>query len=658
LQKLKIILQYKGFCIFLIGLSIAYVLWYKTFTNEIFLEAESIGIISELKKGTNSITIKTKEQPNVLYQYYFQNEEECISFFKKLAYGMKIKINGYGTAFSHATIPNTFDQKNYYGSLGIYTNYQVEQIEILEESKSIFYSIKNSFIKRAREDPYYSLFLVGIKEYDLTSYKNLGVSHLFSLSGMHLIFFMNMLQILLKKFKWKNSLIFFIFLLYLFILGPIPSFLRAFLFYYGNKVFLKFRIDLPKWMILGYIFFLMNLIFPYYLFNTGYLLSFVVSFGILYCQRKEKGVKALLWISVISFLYSLPIIINMNYEINVLSIFFNLLYVPFVSSYLFPLAIISFVIPFLYPLFYYSYSFMEMFSAMLEQMQLIILIPKLSWFIMVVYYGLLLLFRTKIIYFPLLCFVILSQKISFQKNYEVYFLDVGQGDCALFISPYQKEIIMVDVGGKMTNEGYDFRTANKIEIFLKSKGINKIDLLIISHGDTDHSLNALYLKDYIKHVMINQGDYNFVEQELLFLSIPPIDYQSKYFLIKQYPTKLYNNENDNSLIIQIEMLDYSFLMLGDISAEVELELLQKYKITTNVVKIAHHGSKTSSNSFFLKSLNYQIGIISVGKNYYGHPNSEVVNRVLEYGSVYTTLEYGTILFEIEERRRTISFYSP
>ena len=163
------------------------------------------------------------------------------------------------------------------------------------------------------------------------------------------------------------------------------------------------------------------------------------------------------------------------------------------------------------------------------------------------------------------------------------------------------------------------------------------------HGDFDHMGEAINLvKDYkVDKVIFNCGEFNELEKELIkVLEKKKISYYScinridnLYFL----QTKEYDNENDNSNVIYTEINNYTFLFMGDAGVEKEKDILEEYNISNiDVLKVGHHGSKTSSSDSFINEINPKYSIISVGKNNrYGHPNNEVLNT-LSNSKIYRT----------------------
>ena len=180
---------------------------------------------------------------------------------------------------------------------------------------------------------------------------------------------------------------------------------------------------------------------------------------------------------------------------------------------------------------------------------------------------------------------------------------------------------------------------------------------------------AINLVDHFKveKVIFNCDEFNDLENELIKVldkkKIPyyscikelNIDDNKLYFL----NNKIHNNENDNSSVIYIELNNYKFLFMGDAGVEVEEDLIEKYNLNNiDVLKVGHHGSKTSSGEEFIDSINPKYSIISVGKNNrYGHPNKEVLNN-LENTKTYRTDEDGSIMFKIKDNKLKIETCRP
>ena len=190
---------------------------------------------------------------------------------------------------------------------------------------------------------------------------------------------------------------------------------------------------------------------------------------------------------------------------------------------------------------------------------------------------------------------------------------------------------------------------------------------MLSHGDYDHMGEAINLVENFKveKVIFNCGPYNDLENELIevldkkkikyysYIKELNVDNNKLHFL----QTKEYDNENENSNIIYTKLNGYRFMFMGDAGVEKEKDILEKYNVSKiDVLKIGHHGSKTSSDKNFIDEMNPKYSVISVGKNNrYGHPNKEVLNN-LDNSKIYRTDINGEIKIKIKRNNFNIKTY--
>ena len=285
----------------------------------------------------------------------------------------------------------------------------------------------------------------------------------------------------------------------------------------------------------------------------------------------------------------------------------------------------------------------------------------------IIYYVLLYVFVKKkkfLVFFVYICFLFL--RFNFNKNDYIYFLDVSQGDSSLILS--NNKSILIDTGGKVSYEKEEWRKRNNeynlmissLIPFFKSIGLKRIDYLILTHGDYDHMGEAINLVNNfnVEKVIFNCGEFNDLEQDLIeVLKKKKIPYYSCIKKLNIDKNKLYflnngdyGNENDNSSVIYTELNNHKFLFMGDAGVDVEEVLIEKYNLQDiDVLKVGHHGSKTSSSKTFIDVINPKYSIISVGENNrYGHPNKEVLN-VLENSKIYRTDKQGSIMIKIDNK---------
>lgn len=643
-------------------------------------------IIDKYYINGNQLKLNLSCNETLIGYYYFKSESEHLNFNKKYKIGDIIYLQGTLEEIKENKNFNIFNYKKYSNNKNIFYNLQIDNMSYIKTSSNLIYQIKNIILKRInhlKSFPYINALVLGNKDNMdkelMETYKNIGIMHLFAISGMHVGIIISISTFLLKKFKLISNIVnIAILILYYNLVGSI-SLLRAVLFFIINladKIFLLNLSVLKKLFIIIFIILMIN---PYHLFDLGFLYSIIISGSLLILKKKINTKKTYLtktfYISFLAFLVSLPITIYNFYEVNFLSSLYNTIIVPLVSIIVFPLSLITIIFPILDWLLCFFIEILEMLSLFFYSIDSSFIFKKPHFLVVVFYYLVIFigLNNKKFLIFlvMILCIHFNDNKI-FKSNY-ILFIDVKEGDSTLIHS--KDHNILIDTGGTIT---YDNKKAKKNEYsiaknttipLLKSLGISKIDTLIITHGDYDHMGEAINLINSfkVKKVIFNNGEYNELELNLIkvletknipyYQNIKELNMDNKklYFL----NNKLYDNENDNSNIIYTELNNYKFLLMGDAGVEVEEDLLKKYNLTNiDVLKVGHHGSKTSSSKKFINKTNPKYSVISVGKNNrYGHPNANVLDN-LENSKVYRTDQNGSIKFNIKNNKLKIETYVP
>ena len=586
--------------------------------------------------------------------------------------GDKVKVCGSIKTSKNNSVFNLFNYRKYLLSLNIKYVLVEEKSLLISKNKNILYRIKNDFIKhidKYKSSNYLKAFIIADQsmiEKDYKEwYKNLGISHLFAISGMHINFFLLVLNKFIKNKKLKEKVMFIFLLFMLFLTNYAISLIRCVFFLLACFLNKRYSLNYKKNYLLIFVFFILLLFNPYLVYNIGFIFSFTITFFILSIKRKN-----LVYTSLISFLSSVPILALYYFKVNLLTIIYNLIYIPVVTIIIFPFSLLTFMFKFLDNSFYNLIKFFNYTIGFLNKVKVFsVVISKPNIFMIILYYAFLYLFinkNKKYIMLYLLIFVINVNSKLFIFNQTITYLDVGQGDSSVIILPHGKTVL-IDTGG-LFNSNYSL-AKNKIIPYLNSKGINRIDVLILTHGDYDHMGESVNLINNIRvsKVILNCGEFNNLENEL----IEVLDRKKiKYYLcikelnIDKYKlqflnTKEYDNENDNSNVIYIELDGYKFMFMGDSGIEKEKDILDKYNISDiNVLKVGHHGSKTSSDKKFIDEIKPKYSIISVGKNNrYGHPNKEVLDT-LNDSKIYRTDQDGSIMFKIKKDKLQIETCSP
>lgn len=629
-------------------------------------------IINDYKINDKMITIYFD---NIIGKYYVDNDEKVKEFKDNYSFGDKIYIEGEISVPNNNTIPNNFNYKDYLYHKYIYYIIKIDKIKIISKNDNIFLNIKNSIYKRIdkiKYNDYLYAFILGKSYYIdsevLNNYKINGITHLFALSGLHVSMFSSIILFILKKIKLSEKLSYFITSLFLiffaFIASFTPSIVRSVLFFILSSINNVYYLYIKPKYLLYIVFSILIFINPFYIYDTGFILSFCISFFILLFNEKNKinnNLLSILVISILSTLSSLPIIINMSYEINILGFINNLFFIPYVTYIVFPLSIIVVFISKLSFILNFLIIIMEYISKVSSNILNVKLIfPKMSLFLIIIYYVLLILIVKKInlkkifiIYLSFLYF-----RCNFDKNNYVYFIDVGQGDSALIVTKNNKSIL-IDTGGKV-GSNYSLMKSNVIPFF-KSIGIRKLDYLFITHGDYDHAGYGIDLVNNfnVKNKFTNKGKYNSLEKKLNVKSFNNSYIKIDNVEIYSLNSKLYNNENSDSLVLLVIIDNYKLLFMGDASINTEKDIMNNYDISdVFILKVGHHGSKTSSSEEFINNVNPKYSIISVGKNNkFGHPNKEVLDN-LSNSKIYRTDIDGSIMFKIKKDKLRIETYSP
>ncbi len=608
-----------------------------------------------------SFTLKAKELVKCFYNIKSYEEKEYL--INNILRGINVYVSGVLNKEEVNTIPNTFNYSEYLKSVNIYHVMSVEELKINDDDISFINGIRSYLMRDdvSVTNSYINALIFAdqsfMNEEIVESYRINGISHLFAISGMHVGLLCLFLRKLLCKIKYYKLFIYLFLVMYLFITDFPPSLCRAVVFFLILDVF-----KLNSLYSLLFTVLILLVVNPNLYLNLGFRYSVVTTFFLIYCKFEGVWFVKLFKISFVAFFASLPVTINTFYEFNMFSVFINVIFGPIVSFLLYPLTLLTYIFSFLEPFYFLIILLFEKMSLFFNEFKLLINIPKMSLIFIIIYYSGLLFFRginLKLFMFLISVLLLVKFSLYFDWNGYVYYLDVGQGDSSLIISPYRKDIVLIDSGGEMEypKEEWQLRDSftigDTIVVFLKSLGITKIDLVVLSHGDIDHVKEMSVISEEINfsNVLLNKGSIN--EYERLFVDFKN-DYVSKNMKFDVLDTPLYDNENDNSIINYVTIYDTKLLFLGDVSKHVELELL-KYKLNCDILKLGHHGSSTSTDEVFIQNISPSVGIISSGlNNRFGHPHEEVLSILNKHNiQVYNTTYSGTVVVKINKNGYTI-----
>ena len=405
LKKLKNILQYNRLFLIVLIISILYtlisicILKPKSKYSENF--GDVYGYILDYKIDGNKLSITLKAKEKIIITYYFKSEEEKEHY--KLSYGDYIYANGTFSIPKDNTNLNLFNYRKYLLSQKINYIIKADNIQLIKGNTNVFYKIKNIILKRiekcSKSSSYLKTFIFADKNYIdneiFSSYQSLGISHLLAVSGMHVSLISLLLLKLLDKFTENKRyiLISILLLFYLFLTNYTISMVRAtfqFILFFINKS-LKLNIDSKNIVLL--LFSILLIYNPFYIYNVGFIFSFAISFSLITLNKilnKGNIIYSLFMVSIVSFLISIPILINNFYQINFLSIIYNIFYVPFVSYILFPLNLLTLIFPILDNINYFFIMIFENFSNLLSNIKIFnVCVAKIPLWLVFIYYILL-----------------------------------------------------------------------------------------------------------------------------------------------------------------------------------------------------------------------------------------------------------------------------
>ena len=543
----------------------------------------------------------------------------------------------------------------------------------------------------------------------LNAYQTTGLAHLIAISGLHVGIMTTCLYFFLLRIGMTKETVFRVILIflpiYVILAGASPSVVRAVMMTWlivwsqsrNRKISTLDAISI-SWIL--------NVLWnPYIIYHVGFQLSYGVTFALILSStmvlKTSSFIQQTLLVTCVAQISSLPLILYHFYEISILSIFLNLLFVPFFSFILIPLTFITFlsliIIPpissVLIPIVSFLFQWTNQIISLAGSMEFFTIVFGRPSVLQFIFYficfiiSFIIMEKRKSFYhycfFIFLPIVIHYITPYFHPSGEVTFIDVGQGDSILIRLPFNQGVYLIDTGGTISfpTESWKQRK-NKWNVgkdvvipFLKSKGIRTIHKLILTHGDFDHIgaaeqiIQSLRVKEVIIGATTNRKNS---EKHLIQLAkdkkILVLEaYKGLKWKVKEdqfyilHPNKNDKADNDSSLVLFAKIGGKKWLFTGDIEQKGETEVVKNFKhLKVDYLKVAHHGSDTSTSESFLKYVRPKTAIISCGKgNRYGHPHKSVIERLKKFNiSIYRTDYHGGITYQFFRNSGTISTILP
>lgn len=583
------------------------------------------------------------------------------------------QINGECIPIEPATNIGEFNYQQYYAAKKIsrklkYTscNIKIKQVDLLDKLYEIRFLLQKYFKTMPHLLSFFASELVlgennsQENQEVLNNYRDLGVIHLLSISGLHVAIYVLIISTLCFRFKLTDEETFIfcsiVLSLGIFLSNGQAGFVRASLTYILGKI-CKFRnYHIASVDLLGMTCIIHLLFVPRLFMSTGAILSYILAFG-LQITNEFNGLRQ----SILLNLLLTPLLLLFFYQINLLTVLFNMIIVPYFNWIVMPLTFGSIFIwhinKDLVFLGVHILSGGEKLIGIFSQSKLgLVIFGQIEWWqslILLIITGLFIITlkekpkwkidSKKLGIILLSIYTIFFSLIHFPLCGQVTFIDVGQGDSILITTPFPRRVYMIDTGGKLNFTGKKTTPQlNRITIpFLRSQGINEIDGVFVSHQDADHvgDLGPLLEQVKVKRLFMAKGlikNSSFQKRlngrikhtQLIELLAGMQVKEPQLIFNVVYPDHSGVGKNEDSLSLFFKLANKNWLFTGDLDQGGESQIMQKFNLNVDYFKLGHHGSKTSSKPEFLQAIHPKMVFISAGrKNRFGHPHQETLHTL-------------------------------
>ena len=663
--------------------------WQQTQASQNLVDSvERVRILPDaIKVNGDSLSFRGKAEGRTFQVYYKLQSEEEKELFQALTDLHEIELEGKVSEPEGQRNFGGFNYQAYLKTQGIYQTLTIKNIQLVKqvsswdigENLSVLRRKAVVWIKTHFPDPmrnYMTGLLLGHLDTDFEEmnelYSSLGIIHLFALSGMQVGFFMDGFKKLLlrlgltqEKLKWLTYPFSLIYAgLTGFSASVIRSLLQKLLAQHGVKGLDNFALTVL----------VLFIIMPNFFLTAGGVLSCAYAFILTMTSKEGEGLKAIARESLVISLGILPILSFYFAEFQPWSILLT-----FVFSFLFdvvflPLLSILFILSFVYPVTQLNlvFEWLEGIIRLVSQMAsrpLVFGQPN-AWLLILLLVSLALVYDMRKNIKRLAGFSLFIVGLFFLTKHplenEIIMLDVGQGE-SIFLRDVTGKTILIDVGGKAESDKkiqawQEKATTNNAQRtlipYLKSRGVDKIDQLILTNTDKEHIGDLLEVTKafHVGEILVSKGSLTqkeFVaELEASQNKVRSVVAGENFpifgsFLEVLSPRKIGDGNRDDSLVLYGKLLDKHFLFTGNLKEKGEKDLLKQYPgLEVDVLKAGQHGAKTSSNPAFLEKIKPEITLISVGKsNRAKLPHQETLTRLESIKSkIYRTDQQGAIRF--------------
>ncbi len=516
-------------------------------------------------------------------------------------------------------------------------------------------------------------------------FQTTGIVHILSVSGSHmtLLAAATAYICLLLKFPRMATLAIGIFIIgtYTLLSGVLPQVIRSALM--GILVFTATALEVEAIgaRLLTLTALAMLIVKPLLIFDISFQLSFSATAGLMYISGDLRSLMYRLprWASypaamtLAAQIASLPIIIWYFNQVSLSSVLSNIFVMPFLELVIIGGllgGIIALLIPFVGKIIFVGESLIFGIGAELNRLFAnlpfsAVQVPTVGFAAGFFYYLTIIFRRAEIL---LLLIIVLIFNFKPSGDVEVNFIDVGQGDCAIVLTPHRKCLIF-DTGGVREKV---FDIGGRVVVpYLKHEGVREVDYIFLTHVHEDHAGGAgAVIKKLPVREIITAGEPKEDYAAAFGISEKNLDNlragkRGEVFEIDGVQVEILfapnvGTGNEISNVYRIRYGDITFLITGDLIIENENEILREgIDVSSTVLKVGHHGSKTSSSMEFLKAVNPKCAVISVGYgNNFGHPRAEVLANLEKCGAkVFRTDIDGLIKFKTDGRKLTVTKFT-
>jgi len=664
--------------------------WQQTQASQNLVDSvERVRILPDtIKVNGDSLSFRGKAEGLTFQVYYKLQSEEEKEHFQALTDLHEIELEGKLSEPEGQRNFGGFDYQAYLKTQGIYQTLTIKSIQSLKKVSSWDIGENLSALRRRAvvwikthfPDPmrnYMTGLLLGHLDTDFEEmnelYSSLGIIHLFALSGMQVGFFMDAFKKLLlrlgltqEKLKWLTYPFSLIYAgLTGFSASVIRSLLQKLLAQHGYKGLDNFALTVLALFI----------IMPNFFLTAGGVLSCAYAFILTMTSKEGEGLKAVARESLVISLGILPLLSFYFAEFQPWSILLTLVFSFLFDLVFLPLLSILFILSFVYPVTQLNlvFEWLEDIIRLVSQMAsrpLVFGQPN-AWLLILLLVSLALVYDMRKNIKRLAGFSLFIVGLFFLTKHplenEITMLDVGQGE-SIFLRDVTGKTMLIDVGGKAESdkkieawqEKATTSNAQRTLIpYLKSRGVDKIDKLILTNTDREHVGDLLEVTKafHVGEILVSKGSLTqkeFVaELEVSQTKVRSVTAGENLPIFGSHlevlsPGKIGDGKRDNSLVLYGKLLDRHFLFTGNLKEEGEKDLLKQYPdLDVDVLKAGQHGAKTSSNPAFLEKLKPEITFISVGKNNRAKlPHQETLTRLESIKSkIYRTDQQGAIRFK-------------